>query len=58
MISDFHGLKTLRMLVSNRIYIFSKLPYGPFEPKTPNNEKNKDENAPHSQRLFLMETQF
>lgn len=35
---------------------FSKLPYEPFEPETPNNEKNKEENTPHSQRLFLMET--
>lgn len=35
-----------------------KQPYGPFEPETPNNEKTKEENTPHSQWVFLMETQF
>lgn len=33
-------------------------PYGPFEPETPNNEKTKEENTPHSQWVFLMATQF
>ena len=36
----------------------SKQPYGLFKPETPNNEKTKEENTPHSQRVFLMETQF
>ena len=36
----------------------SKQPYGPFEPETPNNEKTKEDNTPHSQWGFLMETQF
>ena len=36
----------------------SKQPYAPFEPETPNNEKTKEENTPHSQWVFLMETQF
>lgn len=36
----------------------SKQPYGLFEPETPNNEKTKEENTPHSQQVFLMETQF
>jgi hypothetical protein len=37
---------------------FSKRPSGPFEPETMNKEKNKEENTPHFQRLFLLEIQF